>query len=874
MTEKNSRFAAACCGLFLSAALHFAVGAGVGVSEADGAARGWLRRNGQPLGTAMSTQIDSLRAVAVEGRTLFYIVNLSPTGFMVVSADNQLEPVVAFSDTGRFSADPDSPLYRIAVLDLSNRLRHVKKNQAQAGRNRTRWNSYTRAHLDSGHGAALSGSVSELRVDPMLQSLWGQGNVGGLPCYNYYVPPPGEPDGDPNNNIRCGCVATAMAQIMRYHQHPQNAVGVSAYTITVNGASRTAYTRGGDGLGGPYHWYLMPLVPETTTTESQRQAIGALCHDAGLTVNMSYSNSGSGAAMRKIHSAFKTFFGYSCAYYGIGSYDLPGTSGKELSPLSMPTANLNQMMNPGLDAGYPSIIGIDGPYAGHAVVVDGYGCQDHTLYHHLNMGWYGRDNAWYALPDVNSVPAFSVVDACIYNIFPYGSGEIISGRVLDYLDAPVNGALVTASLNGLVFAYDYTNERGIYALEHLPSKATYTVLAQKHGFSYAPKLIYAGISTSQGEPGMTGITGNVWGVDFRPADLLPPIALEPNEPYIVDANSLTITLGAADDGRPSPPGKLTFIIETLPSHGILYDPNFGSITVCPHIIHSDANSVVYAPCGYYRGVDSFTFKVNDGGTPPTGGDSNTATILLDVSDRQIGSTDVTSAYPFHTTSHDCRMQVIYSASEIGEPFLIGGLWMNFVDLPGSPLQNFTMRMQPTPMSEYPPEKDFVNSGWTTVYRNDETVTLTGWYRFDFETPYDCNEPNNILLDISFDNSSPAACDGTVYGFSDPNRVLVQVSNSLHGDPLQWTASMFAGSLSQDTKPAIRLVRLNPDVSCADFDTSCRVDLQDLLLLADRWLAQYPQAAYDRRYDIGYPADAMINMGDFAKLASEWIRQQE
>jgi hypothetical protein len=428
------------------------------------------------------------------------------------------------------------------VRDLTNRLKYLASDPKHVHRNRARWGTYIQTDQAKDSLWMQPLSVLDLRVDPLVQSLWGQENVADLPCYHYYIPPPDEPDSDPNNNIRCGCVATAMAQVMRYHRHPWNAVGVGAYTITVSGSSRTAYTRGGDGFGGPYRWCQMPLVPDASITESQRQAIGALCHDAGLTVNMSYSHRGSGAAMRKIHQAFKTFFNYSCAFYGIGSFDFAPAGGDIIMPLSMPTANLNQMINPGLDAGYPSILGLDGPVAGHAVVVDGYRYQDQTLYHHLNMGWYGRDNTWYALPDVNSMPPFSVIDACIYNIFPCQPGEIISGRVLDDRYAPVKGALVTASHSGTQIAQDTTNERGIYALEHLPSNHTYIVSVQKSGLNYPPQFVYVAASTSQGEPPAAAVTGNVWGIDFRPGDPQPPIAMQPHDPLIVDANSLTIIL--------------------------------------------------------------------------------------------------------------------------------------------------------------------------------------------------------------------------------------------------------------------------------------------------------------------------------------------
>ena len=41
----------------------------------------------------------------------------------------------------------------------------------------------------------------------------------------------------------------------------------------------------------------MVLVPSGAMTETQRRAIGALCHDAGVAAHMAYSASGSGATM-------------------------------------------------------------------------------------------------------------------------------------------------------------------------------------------------------------------------------------------------------------------------------------------------------------------------------------------------------------------------------------------------------------------------------------------------------------------------------------------------------------------------------------------------------------------------------------------------
>ena len=98
---------------------------------------------------------------------------------------------------------------------------------------------------------------------------------------------------------------------------------------------------------------------------------------------------------------------------------------------------LADMINPNLDAEYPVILGILGR-TGHAVVADGYGydasTRIKTLYHHVNMGWGGHEDIWYNLPDIGN---YDTIPVCIYNIFPEGTGEIISGRVTDASGQPI-----------------------------------------------------------------------------------------------------------------------------------------------------------------------------------------------------------------------------------------------------------------------------------------------------------------------------------------------------------------------------------------------------------------------------------------------------
>lgn len=242
----------------------------------------------------------------------------------------------------------------------------------------------------------------------------------------------------------------------------------------------------------------MVYVPDPyTLTDAQRQAIGALTHDAGVRVHMDYTSTGSSAAAADVPTALMSTFGYTNAVSG-------------LSMTTIPTASLTHMINPNLDAGLPVLLGIYRPGGGHAVVGDGYGFDAATLYHHLNMGWSGSNDAWYNLPTVNTgTYNYNEVGDCIYNIFKSGTGEIISGRVLNALGQPVNGATVTAGKSGGGQYTASTNSQGIYALAGIPGDSTYTIQAAKSGNISPSRTASTGTSFN-----FTTVTGNLWGVDL------------------------------------------------------------------------------------------------------------------------------------------------------------------------------------------------------------------------------------------------------------------------------------------------------------------------------------------------------------------------
>jgi len=461
--------------------------------EAQLVVAGWLADNVEPLGAQLGSRVADVETFTGRaGEPIYHVVRLSPSGFVVVSADDLVEPILAFADAGDYEPSAEDPLATWVTSDLNERIATAYDQSSDQFRalsltgTQSKWHELMdRASPPGEIGPLGRQAISDIRVAPLIKTRWSQGNACSDYCYNYYTP----------NHYLSGCVATAMAQVMYYHRYPAAGIGRRLFTVRVAGDDRTVYTRGGDGAGGPYSWDDMVLSPSCSTTAKQRQAIGTLCYDAGAAVRMEYGASASFADAFAMAGGLKTAFRFSNAING-------ASNGKDIG------AGLAGMINPNLDAELPVLLAIVGS-SGHAVVADGYGydlaAKTRTLYHHLNMGWAGVEDMWYNLPDAGK---YNSVVACIYNIFPEGKGEIISGRVMDTSGRPVAGAVVRAKFQAAVYEAT-TNTKGIYALARVPSAATFTVEVHKPGLAFARRTTATDTSRD-----WKAVAGNQWGVDF------------------------------------------------------------------------------------------------------------------------------------------------------------------------------------------------------------------------------------------------------------------------------------------------------------------------------------------------------------------------
>ncbi len=493
----------------------------VSPAQARHAAKNWVRRAPGRMGARFrDSEPASFETVSNEsGRAIFHAMNLKGGGFVITSGDTRLTPIVAFSSTGSYSGDEDSPLYALLHAGQSRSVSAVeRRSESSPGALRTlesrapggfakaegEWDALLGEESDgpSESDPASDSQISDVRVDKILKTRWGQSRWGSYSSephvFSYYIP----------DNYVCGCVATVGAQIMKRWNMPSGYVPQFSGVCAVDGVEGTYYSR-----AGYFDWSSMPLsyseTPDIST--AQIEAIGKLAYNVAVSVGMSWTKKSSSASSSDLVSALRDNFGYASGSYVTYSIDA-GDSGSAVN-------DFRNALYASLDAGMPAVLAIHNSSAGHSVVADGYGYSSGVLYTHLNMGWSGSDDVWYNLVDESIYceeqdRVYTEILGLGFNIHPSVAGDVVSGRVLTPSGGPVSGATVRLySSSGAQLASTTTDAKGIYSFR-VTSAASYTVKAVANSVESSAVSFTINQMSTEGWFGYGGCTGNKWGVDI------------------------------------------------------------------------------------------------------------------------------------------------------------------------------------------------------------------------------------------------------------------------------------------------------------------------------------------------------------------------
>ena len=305
------------------------------------------------------------------GANDYYAFNIVGGGFVIVAGEDRAASILGYSDKGRL--DFRNLPYNFRGL-LDSYKREIEFLQTYAG--------------DDLVPANASSSLNKtIGVDPLIATNWGQEMPYYLQCPVY-------------NGEYCvvGCVATAMAQVMKFWEYPISCNGVSSYycydisrTLSSLPATTFDYSK---MLPSYCHWdYDNSQLVQDTYTDEQAQEVAKLSRYCGQAVEMGYSPEGSGAYTSDQLDAMKQFGYSSSAQYKSksGSWWTGGSG--------YTTSEWEAMMKTELNAGRPILYAANDPSAGgHAFICDGY--NDEGLFH-FNFGWYGTCDGWYVSTALN-----------------------------------------------------------------------------------------------------------------------------------------------------------------------------------------------------------------------------------------------------------------------------------------------------------------------------------------------------------------------------------------------------------------------------------------------------------------------------------------
>ena len=317
----------------------------------------------------------------------FYVFDLGGQ-FVMISADTRVLPILAYSTETGFSGD-NVPENLGRFLDqytqqIAYAIQHL--SDAECEENVNAWNQWLSNEVPVMATAAT--------VEPLVQTTWSQ-------SYPYNAQCPEDPSGS-GGHVVTGCVATAMAQILRYWQYPTHGIGSRSYTANF------AYLGGGYGDYGvqsvdfsvaTYDYSLMPFSLNSNSPTAQINEVAKLMYHCGVSVNMMYGPSGSGASTHDAANALNAYFGFS------GVTEIHKSNYTDENWIALLKGELNSL-RPILYSGSGTI--------GHAFVCDGY---DNSNYFHFNWGWGGYYDGYFTLS--NLAPGsnnFSIGQAAVVGI--------------------------------------------------------------------------------------------------------------------------------------------------------------------------------------------------------------------------------------------------------------------------------------------------------------------------------------------------------------------------------------------------------------------------------------------------------------------------
>ena len=330
-----------------------------------------------------------------DGEAMIYLFRAKDQ-FMAVAGDSKAPAILGYSDSGALSVNGElAPACRNWLEVMAERIASLPEKSERI------------------KTISKTERVEMEKIDPLVKTRWNQNAP-----YNNLSPKIRD------NQTYTGCVATAMAQVMKYHNWPASGEGSNSYRWSTTTLSL-------DFEECDFKWEdMLDVYTDGEYTEAQGNAVAELMYAAGISVYMNFGTEGSGASSMSIAPALGDNFRYDRQtlrylkreYYSLEEWE---------------SIIYNSLKEDG-----PVIYDGQSYQGGHSYICDGY---DGNGYFHFNWGWGGVSDGYFLLDALDpldqgiggsaSNSGFDFMQDIIVGIRPDREGK----------GGEMNGALVSSS---------------------------------------------------------------------------------------------------------------------------------------------------------------------------------------------------------------------------------------------------------------------------------------------------------------------------------------------------------------------------------------------------------------------------------------------
>jgi hypothetical protein len=336
---------------------NLAISAPVSVEKAKTVAFNFIKN--------VDSQISSLDLVYTR-HDAFYVFG-SQSAWVIVSAQDAILPILAYSTESQFKVPENYADTTVGnnfwgwINVIEKQIRFVAENNISATDEiQNQWISMSRGNNKS----------PTTVVPPLLTTTWNQDWPYNSMC-------PTDPWG-PGGHVYAGCVAVAMAQIMKYHNWPSQGLGSYGYTWQ-------SYPYSGANFGTTtYNWANMP-----NSISSVNADVSTIIYHAGVATRSMWGSSSTGVVVTSNDNPMLTGF--------INYFKMAFSTIKYVLKSDYTDTDWHNLIQAELIANRPVYYRGDGSLS-HAWVCDGV---DAGNYYHFNWGWGGSYNGYFALSNIN-----------------------------------------------------------------------------------------------------------------------------------------------------------------------------------------------------------------------------------------------------------------------------------------------------------------------------------------------------------------------------------------------------------------------------------------------------------------------------------------